>query len=250
MGILTREKVRTKPNLRSNAPPSRPNSTEADFETVPLGPQKPNTLLFRDLLRQARIDHGSEKGALEIISWYASIFSRDNIKQVIDNLKQAADGPTPLHPPDPAAPQAIRDMIKAVCRLLNWTISSKFLTVHQMLFYQALAKDWKRLMDFSRRPDSAESQYMLAKAREHNLTTKRQGDALISALLTYEIHKTTQADRTLTKQRAQITYHRGVGRVVRYVTKTWKTEVLLLSPSGTISRYEWSPITDCLSSHR
>ncbi len=63
-----------------------------------------------------------------------------------------------------------------------------------MLFYQTLAKDWKRLVDFSRNPESAESQYMLAKAREYNLTTKRQGDALISALLTYEIHKDHPSD--------------------------------------------------------
>ena len=180
-------------------------------------------------------------------------------------------------------PQAIRDVISDVCRLLSWTMSIQFLHVHQMLFYQALAKDWKRLVDFSQRQDSAETRYMLAKAREHNLTTKWHGDALISALLTYEIYKTTPADPAFTKQRAQVissyqtwqerhgpkalrawrmtkkryfvtdavsTYHRGVGRVVRYVTKTWIAEILLLLPSGTIIWYERSPITDCLSGHR
>lgn len=124
----------------------------------------------------------------------------------------------------------------------------KFLTLHQMLSYQTLA--WKRLVDFSRDPDSAVSRFWVARAQEFNLTTKQQGDALISALLTHEIYQTTPANPRFIKQRANLTYHRGVGKVVRYVTKTWKTEILLLFLSDIISCYEWSPITDCLSSHR
>lgn len=91
MGILTREKVKTKRNLRSKAQPPQATLTEADFKTVLLSPWKPNTVLFQDLLRQARTDYGSEKGALEFIDWYASIFRPKNINQVIKLLQETID---------------------------------------------------------------------------------------------------------------------------------------------------------------